>query len=249
MLEAKRKALKRARKGPLGALREPFLKWLIELTQDYVYYRDFERFWNDRTMSRVHDIYLAIGRKLVARDLLADAADVFFLGREEVVAADEGRLSARDVALRVRARRRVYEKYQHREPPKYLQGWRTFDDAGLVDDGLGLKGIAASPGTVTGRARVCRKLEEVSKVRKGDILVTVATDPAWTTVFSFVGGVVVETGGVVAHAVMISREYGIPCVAHLTGACDRIPDGALVTVDGSAGRVVVHDEPTAEFAA
>ena len=52
-------------------------------------------------------------------------------------------------------------------------------------------------------------------VQRGDILVTVATDPGWTTVFSIIGGVVVETGGVVAHAVMISREYGLPCVANL----------------------------------
>ena len=75
----------------------------------------------------------------------------------------------------------------------------------------------------------------------GEILVTVATDPGWTTVFSIIGGVVVETGGVVAHAVMISREYGLPCVANLTRACERIPDGARVTVDGSTGRVVIHE--------
>jgi pyruvate,water dikinase len=187
-------------------------------------------------------MYTAIARKFIARGLLEVEDDIFFLGREEVVAVDEGRMSRRDIALRVRARRRVYDRYSHREPPKYLQGWRTFDDDQLPDDGHGLRGIPASPGTVTGRARVCRSLEEVSKVGKGDILVTVATDPAWTTVFSFIGGVVVETGGVVAHAVMISREYGIPCVAHLTRACDLIPDGALITVDGAAGRVVIHDQ-------
>jgi phosphohistidine swiveling domain-containing protein len=242
MLEGKQQALARAGKGPLGLVRAPFVKWLIGVTQDYIYYRDFERFWNDRTMSRVHDIYLAIARKFIRRDLIVDEQDIFFLGREEILAVEEGQMSERAVAVRVRARRRVYEKYSHREPPKYLRGWQTFDDDRLPDDGRGLRGIPASSGTVTGRARVCRKLEEVSKVGKGDILVTVATDPAWTTVFSIIGGVVVETGGVVAHAVMISREYGIPCVAHLSGACDLIPDGAMITVDGAAGRVVIHNE-------
>ena len=242
MLEARAEALSRARAGRLGRFRASVLEWLIELAQDYMYYRDFERFWNDRTMSRPRDIYTAIARKFIARGLLEDEDDIFFLGREEVLAVEAGRMSARDIALRVRARRRVYEKYGHREPPKYLRGYRTFDDDRLADDGLGLRGVAASTGTVTGRARVCRELQDVSKVQKGDILVTVATDPAWTTVFSFIGGVVVEAGGVVAHAVMISREYGLPCVAHLTGACDEIPDGALITVDGGAGRVVIHDE-------
>jgi len=89
---------------------------------------------------------------------------------------------------------------------------------------------------------VCRSLDEIGRVEKGDVLVTVATDPAWTTVFSIIGGVVVETGGVVSHAVMISREYGIPCVANLAQACDLIPDGRTITVDGSAGRVLIHDE-------
>jgi pyruvate,water dikinase len=89
---------------------------------------------------------------------------------------------------------------------------------------------------------VCRTLDEISKVEKGDILITMATDPAWTTVFSIVGGVVVETGGVVAHAVMISREYGIPCVANLTQACDLIPDGQMITVDGSSGRVLILED-------
>jgi pyruvate,water dikinase len=59
-------------------------------------------------------------------------------------------------------------------------------------------------------------------------------------VFSIIGGVVVETGGVVAHAVMISREYGLPCVANLGRACDLIPDGATITIDGSTGRVHIH---------
>ena len=61
-----------------------------------------------------------------------------------------------------------------------------------------------------------------------------------------IAGVVVETGGVVAHAVMISREYGLPCVANLARACDLIPDGAIITIDGQTGRVKIHDAEQAE---
>jgi pyruvate,water dikinase len=104
-------------------------------------------------------------------------------------------------------------------------------------------GIGASSGVVTGTARVCRSLAEIGKVQPGDILVTVATDPGWTTVFSIVAGVVVETGGVVAHAVMISREYGLPCVSNVASACDSIPDGARITVDGATGRVHLLEDP------
>jgi pyruvate,water dikinase len=240
MLATKAECQDRLATGPLAALQVPFFTWFVDLVQDYFYYRDFERFYNDKTMSRSRDLYEAIARRFVAAGLLANTDDVFFLGREEMLAADRGELSAGQIAIRVRSRRRVYEKYSHQEPPKYLRGWQAFDDDPLATDG-NLRGIAASSGRVTGRARVCRALSDIAKVERGDILVTVATDPGWTTVFSMIGGVVVETGGVVAHAVMISREYGLPCVANLSRACELIPDGALITVDGTAGRVMIHE--------
>ena len=244
MLEAKKECIAKAGKSRLwwGPLRAAFMRWLIELTQNYMYYRDFERFFNDKRMSQPREMYTAIAHNFIKRGLLREEEDIFFLGKEEVIDVDDGKLNARDIALRVRSRRRVYEKYTNKEPAKFVRGWTPFDDDKLPDDGKGLRGIAAISGTVTGRARVCRKLDQISSIKKGDILVTVATDPAWTTVFSIIGGVVVETGGVVAHAVMISREYGIPCVANLTEACDLIPDGAMITVDGTNGRVIVHDE-------
>lgn len=214
--------------------------WLVDLVQDWTYYRDFERFYNDKTMSRSRRLYEAIGRRFVAAGLLTEHDDVFFLGREEMRAADRGELTARDLAHRIRSRRRVYERYTDTEPPKYLRGWRPSDDDQVAADGA-LTGIGASNGVVTGRARVCRRLGDIGTLERGDILVTVATDPGWTTAFSIVGGVVVETGGVVAHAVMISREYGLPCVSNLQRACELIPDGATVTIDGTTGRVAIHD--------
>ncbi|MCP5066404.1 MAG: hypothetical protein GY946_07540 [bacterium] len=241
MIEAKDECLRKVRKQPVGSLKAAFFKWYLELVQDYFYYRDWERFQNDRDGMHFRPLLTKVGRILTERGQLAHEEDVFFLGIQEVMLADSGALSAKDVAIRVRARRRVYDKYTHREPPKYIRGWEKFDDLQLPDDGRGLRGTAASSGSVTGRARVCRSLGEIGRIEKGDILITVATDPAWTTVFSVIGGVVVETGGVVSHAVMISREYGMPCVANLARACDAIPDGHMITVDGSSGRVVVHD--------
>ena len=103
-------------------MQAPFFTWFLALVQDYMYYRDFERFYNDKTMSRSRDLYEAIARRFIAASLLTDPADIFFLGRQEMLAADEGQLTARQIAIRVRARRRVYEKYSRTEPPKYLRG-------------------------------------------------------------------------------------------------------------------------------
>ncbi|MBT7696185.1 MAG: hypothetical protein HN737_02115 [Desulfobacterales bacterium] len=240
MLKTKEDCLKKIRQQPVGSLKAMFFKWYLELTQDYFYYRDWERFQNDKNGLRNRPMFTAIAKKYIARDLMTDEEDIFFLTIGEIRDINFGKLTAKEIDLRVRSRRRVYEKYTRKEPPKYLRGWETFDDDQLPDDGQGLRGIAASSGIVTGRACVCRSLDEISRIKKGDILITIATDPAWTTVFSIISGVIIEGGGVVSHAVMISREYGIPCVSSLSQACDLIPDGQTITVDGGTGRVLIH---------
>ena len=128
-------------------------EWLVDLVQDYCYYRDYERFYNDKNMARPRQLYQAIGRKLECAGLLEQVDDVFFLGREEMRMAGAGALTARQVGHRVRSRRRVYDKYSRQEPPKYIRGWEPFDDDNVDAEGA-LVGIGASSGVVTGTARV-----------------------------------------------------------------------------------------------
>jgi pyruvate,water dikinase len=74
------------------------------------------------------------------------------------------------------------------------------------------------------------------------VLVAPITDPAWTPLFVPAAAVVVDVGAQISHAVIVSRELGIPCVVSVTGATRRIPDGALVEVDGDAGTVTMVPE-------
>ncbi len=83
------------------------------------------------------------------------------------------------------------------------------------------------------------KLEDAGKVEKGEVLVTVFTDPGWTPLLGRVSAVVTETGGILSHAAVISREYGIPAVLAVNGATSAIVDGDLVVVDGTHGTVEV----------
>ena len=73
----------------------------------------------------------------------------------------------------------------------------------------------------------------------GEILVAPFTDAPWTPLFIPAAGVVVETGGILSHAAIVAREYGIPAVAGIRGATALIPDGAIVTIDGTTGAVEV----------
>ena len=80
---------------------------------------------------------------------------------------------------------------------------------------------------------------EPQRLCPGDVLVAPITDPAWTPLFVPAGAVVVDVGAQISHAVIVARELGIPCVVSVTDATRRIPDGAAVTVDGTAGTVTV----------
>ena len=103
-----------------------------------------------------------------------------------------------------------------------------------------LTGIAGCPGDYTGTARVILGPEDPRELEPGDILVAPITDPAWTPLFVPAGAVVVDVGAQISHAVIVSRELGIPCVVSVTDGTRKIPDGATITVDGTAGTVTVH---------
>ena len=77
----------------------------------------------------------------------------------------------------------------------------------------------------------------------GDVLIAPITDPVWTPLFVTAAAVVVDVGAQISHAVIVSRELGLPCVVSVTDATRKIPDGATVRVDGTAGTVTVLDVP------
>lgn len=92
---------------------------------------------------------------------------------------------------------------------------------------------------MTATAKVVRSLEDSYKVQSGDVLVCRTTSPAWTPLFTRAAAVVAETGGILAHCAIVAREYGVPCVVAVSGCTDLIQDGAMITVDGTEGTVVV----------
>jgi pyruvate,water dikinase len=102
-----------------------------------------------------------------------------------------------------------------------------------------LTAIGAAAGTATGRARIITDTGQIAAFEPGDVLVAPQTDPSWTPLFVVASAVVVGVGAPNSHAMIVSRELGIPCVAGMEGAIHKIPEGAIVTVDGSTGSVTI----------
>ncbi|HEX8154570.1 MAG TPA: PEP-utilizing enzyme [Thermoanaerobaculia bacterium] len=100
-----------------------------------------------------------------------------------------------------------------------------------------ISGFAASPGNVTGIARLVLTPQDMTRVQKGDILITRATTPSYNALLPLLGGIVTDRGGTLSHAALVAREYGIPAVVGTGRATAVIADGQTIEVDGDAGIV------------
>ena len=200
----------------------------------------------------VHEMRLAareLGRRGVAAGALDHPGQIFMLTDVEL---DDFVESPSSFSGMVREREAQYEMIQQLEPPFVLIGeappliqWPRLDDhrAASVDEGDVLTGIPGCSGIHRGRARVVRDPADPQGLEPGDVLIAPITDPAWTPLFVPAGAVVVDVGAQITHAVIVSRELASPCVVSVTDATHKIPDGALVEVDGGAGTVTVIEMP------
>lgn len=124
-------------------------------------------------------------------------------------------------------------------PPMSQYPRRDASGVQKVEPGGTVQGIPGCPGRGRGRARVVLDSHDPTALEPGDVLVAPITDPSWTPLFVGAGAVVVDVGAPLSHAIIVSRELGIPCVVSATDATKRIRDGAMVEVDGDTGLVTV----------
>ena len=113
-----------------------------------------------------------------------------------------------------------------------LRAWAGDGEAGVT-------GYAASPGVVEGVARVVRDVNEIGTVQQGEVLVCPVTAPSWAPVFPKIAAAVSDIGGMMSHAAIIAREYGLPAVVGTGHATEQIKTGDRVRVDGDNGTVTI----------
>jgi phosphohistidine swiveling domain-containing protein len=193
-----------------------------------------------------------LGRRMVERGFFDEVEDFGFVQAEEMEALI-GAAATDSTKWRalVRERRATYEELSAKTPQFVFVGtpaspdtWeaRSSSSAGLLVAGEALQGMPGCPGVVRGRARVVLDSNDPAALEPGDVLVAPITDPSWTPLFVPAAGVVVDVGAPLSHAIIVSRELGIPCVISATDATRRIRDGALLEVNGSTGVVTVLGE-------
>jgi pyruvate,water dikinase len=110
-----------------------------------------------------------------------------------------------------------------------------------------LQGLPAVPGSASGVVRVLADVKDGSRLQDGEVLVAQMTNPDWLPTMRRAAALVTDTGGMTCHAAIVARELGVPCIVGARTATKDLKDGAIVTVDGTHGRVLsgrVADEKT-----
>jgi len=204
------------------------------------------------THQHVRVVLVCIGRKLVEMGALTEPDDTIYLRYNALryLMGDPENFDAKSIVVERRAERAEQEKLR---PPDFIG---TATESQLEFPYLGLwgfpeklhfnmetkgtiEGIGVSPGVIEGVAKVVFAPEEFDEVKKGDILVCQMTNPAWTSLFPMISGIVCDAGGMVAHPAVMAREFSIPGVTGTMIATRDIKTGDRIRVDGTAGVVEI----------
>lgn len=205
---------------------------------------------------------LEAGKRLAARGRLHDEADIFDATHDEIVALLRGESTPPAAEIAERAATRRSSRLDDApsllgpapgEPPpadwlpphaaRLARAFGTYrmlmDDPSAAKDTSIVRGVGASTGRSTGTARLVLSAADFGKLRQGDILIAPTTTPTYNVILPLLGGIVTDRGGLLSHPAIVSREYGFPGIVGTRDATARIPDGALIEIDGDAGTVRV----------
>ena len=229
--------------------------------------RDERSYWSDLWSSGIsRTALLEVGRRLAAKSRIRRAEDALDATCGEAIALLTGKGDTPPPSAEELASRNDYRNSVPNDaPPPFLNGkpgspppndWfppkarRTvramdvflghlFGGTTKTSEAKTVRGISVSQGSYEGTARVIEKMDELNQIQEGEVLVTRSTSTAFNYVLPLVGAIVTDRGGLMSHAAIVAREYGLPGVVGCMVATKTIPNGARVRVDADKGEVLV----------
>ena len=247
VLAARRNAAADAMRGLLAGNDEGLATFEMAFAsaQRTVPLREMTKATSCATINEVRLAIRELGRRGVEAGLYTKPEDVMMLMNDELDAYVQDPAAFRDL---IATRLGEYEQLFELDPPFIiasdplpLSQWqrRAARRVTPIAEGGVIAGIGGGAGRYTGRVCVLHDPSDMARLEPGDVLVAPFTDAAWTPLFLIAGAVVVDVGALNSHAVVVSRELGIPSVLSVTNGTTSLVDGMEVTVDGTAGTVTV----------
>jgi pyruvate,water dikinase len=191
----------------------------------------------------VRKVSLEVGRRLTQKGFMSRPDYIFYLPYPEVIAILRDEWSdPKAIRRRIEANQNYMLSFRNfKNPNEVGQPWQYQHDKleKHTDVKKVFRGIPCAQGKAAGRVRVIEDINQSGRLQPGDILVTRFTDPGWTPLFSLLSGVITETGGILSHAAVIAREYGIPAVLAVQNATHKLRDDQKVILNGNNGEVQI----------
>ncbi|KAG1699293.1 Prodigiosin synthesizing transferase PigC [Nymphon striatum] len=207
----------------LTSTQKKSLENLVPKSRKFVAFREQAKSLMIRTIHQYRKEFWKLAKLMVKEGRLPDPELLMFMTKLEISNLLKTRSSA--IIQRAIRRRRLFSKLNDAVYPEIIFG--------LPESVC----TAVSQGTVKGKARVITKVEDAKEIVPGEILVTTATDIAWSPYFPSLSGVVTEIGGLVSHGAVVAREYGIPCVVGVQQVTSILKSGDLIFLDAKKGQV------------
>jgi rifampicin phosphotransferase len=243
-------------------LRKLVFNWVLINARKRVRSRENLRFERTRVFGRARRVFVELGRRFYASNLLESPQDIFYLEVNEILGFIEGTTTCTNLKGLVRLRKAEYAEYYLQIPPA-----SRFQTRGIVHQGNSFQlenltenlagkqaelnqqkqGIGCSPGIVRGRVCVIFDPKQYlnnqinnqnnNLLPNATILVAERTDPGWILLFPSAAGLLVERGSLLSHAAIVARELGIPAIVSIPGVTQWLKDGDWVEMDGSTGKI------------
>jgi len=180
---------------------------------------------------------LEVGKILVEQNKIETINDVFFLFPQEAISLLENDNNLSDKIIKNKI---IHQSFRNFEKPNEIFSQKhIFSEKNKENYDKILSGIACSFGIVEGEIYIAKTVKDAENMPEGKILLTEFTNPAWTIYFSKIKGLITETGGMLSHGAIISREYGIPAVLGVKNARKILKHGQKIKIDGSSGKIYI----------
>jgi|TARA_B100001971_G_C18267064_1_gene594126 pyruvate,water dikinase len=227
----------------LGLAKRKYLNYLLKRIKFYARQREELRLLRAQSFNVARKIFLEIGSKYEKKKILSSKKDIFYLNVEEIIESIDSKSKQNNLKKVVMQRKRQYKNYANEELEDvfYTYG-NSIESKFLKDEQINkdFVGQGCSPGIIKGKVKVLESFS-LSGKENYEIVVTKHTDPGWTPLFGLCKGIIVEHGGLLSHAAIISRELDLPCIIGLKDATKKLKDGQVVTLNGYTGEVKIHD--------
>jgi phosphohistidine swiveling domain-containing protein len=223
----------------LQAMAKPTERFLIDLflprIEAFTPLREDGKHHIFKVMSKIKDQLCALEKILIKRVYCKKERDIFFLTFDNLKSIQDNTIGPAEARRLVAMRKKEWHTYRDTKAPDIIYEYGEYAPAAHETTDT-LRGTSVSFGKVRGKVRIIKDFRESPRLKPGEILVTHHTDPGWTPLFTIASGAIIETGGVICHAAMVAREFGLPVVV-VREAMSLLNDGMTVVLDADEGVV------------